>query len=67
MTDGVQRSGGEEPLQSHRGADELTAPVTEASATEDFKNPAPDWDRYTIVGFVGEGAMGRVYRAVDQQ
>ena len=28
-------------------------------------NPVPDWDRYTIVDFLGEGAMGLVYRAVD--
>ena len=30
-----------------------------------FENPVPDWDRYTIVDFLGEGAMGLVYRAVD--
>ena len=33
--------------------------------TRVFKNPVPDWDRYTIVDYLGEGAMGLVYRAVD--
>ena len=42
---------------------------TEAAAGElltgAFENPVPDWDRYTIVDYLGEGAMGLVYRAVD--
>jgi tetratricopeptide (TPR) repeat protein/predicted Ser/Thr protein kinase len=32
-----------------------------------LENPAPEWDRFTIEGFLGEGAMGRVYRAVDRR
>ncbi len=32
-----------------------------------FENPAPDWARFTIEEFLGEGAMGRVYRAVDRR
>jgi serine/threonine protein kinase len=33
--------------------------------TRVFENPFPDWDRYTIVDYLGEGAMGLVYRALD--
>jgi len=43
--------------------------TTETAAGEPltrvFINPVPDWDRYTIVNYLGEGAMGLVYRAVD--
>lgn len=43
--------------------------TTETAAGEPltrvFNNPVPDWDRYTIVDSLGEGAMGLVYRAVD--
>jgi len=42
---------------------------TEAAAGEPltrvFENPVPDWDRYTISDYLGEGAMGLVYRALD--
>ena len=42
---------------------------TEAAAGElltgAFENPVPDWDRYTIIDYLGEGAMGLVYRALD--
>jgi len=33
--------------------------------TRVFENPVPDWDRYTIIDYLGEGAMGLVYRALD--
>ncbi|MEJ2188258.1 MAG: protein kinase [Acidobacteriota bacterium] len=33
----------------------------------EFANPAPNWERYTIVECLGEGAMGRVFRAVDRR
>ncbi len=32
-----------------------------------FDDPAPGWDRYAVVDFVGEGGMGVVYRAIDRQ
>jgi predicted Ser/Thr protein kinase len=38
------------------GCDELT-----------FVDPLPGWERFHLTGFLGEGAMGRVYRAVDRR
>ena len=32
-----------------------------------YGDPAPGWDRYAVVDFVGEGGMGVVYRAIDRQ
>ncbi len=32
-----------------------------------FGDPAPGWDRYAIIDFIGEGGMGVVYRAIDRQ
>ncbi len=32
-----------------------------------FVNPLPNWERFAIVECLGEGAMGRVYRAVDRR
>ena len=34
-------------------------------ATPEF--PVSDWDRYKFIAYVGEGGMGRVYRAMDLQ
>jgi len=30
-------------------------------------DPAPGWDRYAVIDFIGEGGMGVVYRAIDRQ
>ena len=32
-----------------------------------FGDPAPGWDRYAVIDFIGEGGMGVVYRAIDRQ
>jgi len=48
---------GNEGLESSRpGADDLI-----------FDDPLPNWERFHLTGFLGEGAMGRVYRAVDRR
>jgi serine/threonine-protein kinase len=47
----------QEGFQSpHPGADALI-----------FEDPLPNWKRFQITGFLGEGAMGRVYLAVDRR
>ena len=32
-----------------------------------FEDPVPNWERFRISAFLGEGAMGRVYLAVDRR
>jgi serine/threonine-protein kinase len=41
--------------------------TTGGSVGAEFANPAPNWERFTIVERLGEGAMGRVYRAIDRR
>jgi eukaryotic-like serine/threonine-protein kinase len=48
-----------EPDESARG-DSLRARALAASAF-----PVPDWDRYTSLGFLGQGGMGKVFLAHD--
>ncbi len=50
-----------DPVEDHPGSP--GGGVEELS----FVDPLPDWERFHLTGFLGEGAMGRVYRAVDRR
>ncbi len=64
-----RHTGGEEPELENAGTPEKKGVQSARPAVEElaFEDPLPNWERFHLTGFLGEGAMGRVYRAVDRR
>jgi serine/threonine-protein kinase len=57
-----------DPSVAGRDFPDESVRIEDADGTDrPFENPAQNWDRFTITDFVGEGNMGRIYRAIDRR